>query len=333
MTRTARGRLVRATLITLFTVGALVAITQVTPAQPKPIPVAKPPLTKPKFTPIIPPTAPTPWLRGTAATTCFSQMRCFVVGQNLPLIGQTATFGYKFRSGSQLIDVPATGMGATAARLSLPKLAAGGYSLGVYKNGALVSNEIVVGVAIASSGSDWDGDGVDGPRAGGPDCDDLDPGRYPGGFEQCDAMGRDQDCLWNSVAEGGTTGPFAFSDDKDRDGLPSAQCCNLEVIGLPLGTDPAVANDLGVYWWCATDCDDGNHAVQINSQECIPGDASSVAVCAPAPIAGTYAADPGLIGTYDKPPMPGLQSPSWQKRACPSGTKCVAQPNGTGVCH
>jgi len=54
---------------------------------------------------------------------------------------------------------------------------------------------------------------------------------------------------------------------------------------------------------CGADCDDGNFAVQPASQVC---DGTGVAIC----VAG---------GRF-------------RKAACPRGTVCISQPNGTGVC-
>jgi len=53
---------------------------------------------------------------------------------------------------------------------------------------------------------------------------------------------------------------------------------------------------------CGSDCDDANRAIQPSAQVC---DATGVAICE----GGTF-----------------------RRAACPSGTSCVPQPNGTGVC-
>ncbi len=73
---------------------------------------------------------------------------------------------------------------------------------------------------------DADGDGHDSLACGGNDCDDDDPNRYGGNSEVCDAEGRDEDCIADTVGD----------RDADGDGFVDALCCN--------GTE------------CGPDCDD-----------------------------------------------------------------------------
>lgn len=60
---------------------------------------------------------------------------------------------------------------------------------------------------------DADGDGEYAIVCGGADCDDLDPDRYPGNTEVCNA-GRDEDC---DPRTGGNS-------DADGDGYPDSDC-------------------------------------------------------------------------------------------------------------
>jgi hypothetical protein len=82
---------------------------------------------------------------------------------------------------------------------------------------------------------DADGDGALAIACGGDDCDDADPGRYPGRTERCDFV--DDDC-----------DPTTLGDrDADGDGAISSLCCN--------GDD------------CGTDCDDTQPGVGPTSPE------------------------------------------------------------------
>lgn len=82
---------------------------------------------------------------------------------------------------------------------------------------------------------DADGDGAHAMECGGADCDDSDPGRFPGNPEICDTEGRDEDC---DAATIGTR-------DIDGDGVVDALCCNGDRCGqdcddLRRGTNPDV---------------------------------------------------------------------------------------------
>ncbi len=77
--------------------------------------------------------------------------------------------------------------------------------------------------------------------AGGDDCDDNDPNRYPGNQEVCDPTAHDEDC-------DPTTYGFR---DADADGEPDARCCN--------GTT------------CGSDCDDMRPTVHPGSTETCNG--------------------------------------------------------------
>ena len=77
--------------------------------------------------------------------------------------------------------------------------------------------------------TDADGDGA----CASVDCDDEDPGRFPGNTEVCDALNVDEDC-----------DPTTFGDtDADEDGQVDGACCNDAA-----GTVPV----------CGRDCDDTN---------------------------------------------------------------------------
>ncbi len=70
---------------------------------------------------------------------------------------------------------------------------------------------------------DADGDGADAMECGGDDCDDADPGRFPGNMEYCDLDGVDEDCDPSTIGE----------RDVDGDGEIDDRCCN----GDECGTD------------------------------------------------------------------------------------------------
>lgn len=68
--------------------------------------------------------------------------------------------------------------------------------------------------SVADYIPDRDGDGFRDAYCGGDDCDDSDPGRYPGNTEWCDPNGKDEDC------NDATFGP----KDADGDGYTDAFC-------------------------------------------------------------------------------------------------------------
>jgi alpha-tubulin suppressor-like RCC1 family protein len=69
---------------------------------------------------------------------------------------------------------------------------------------------------------DGDGDGHDGVPCGGDDCDDTNPGRFPGNLEVCDAFDVDEDC-----------NPLTFGTlDEDDDGHVDLACCNEDTAGM-----------------------------------------------------------------------------------------------------
>lgn len=75
--------------------------------------------------------------------------------------------------------------------------------------------------------ADADDDGVPGMACGGLDCDDGNPGVFPGQTEVCDLAGVDEDC--DPATLGGL--------DADADGFISNQCCQLGGNGLVCGDD------------------------------------------------------------------------------------------------
>jgi hypothetical protein len=69
---------------------------------------------------------------------------------------------------------------------------------------------------------DGDGDGHDGVPCGGDDCDDTNPGRFPGNPEVCDTFDVDEDC-----------NPLTFGTlDEDDDGHVDLACCNEDTAGM-----------------------------------------------------------------------------------------------------
>ena len=147
---------------------------------------------------------------------------------------------------------------------------------------------------------DEDGDGHVNQALGGDDCDDRDAERYPGNTEVCDAAHHDEDC-----------NPATYGErDADRDGYPDARCCN---------------RDAGGGFACGTDCDDHNAALHPDAQAC-SRTAGFVLVCRPR--AARAATDRGA----QTEPFASPEGPPWERVACAAGTRCAAQPNGTGVC-
>lgn len=149
--------------------------------------------------------------------------------------------------------------------------------------GAIVSLLLMVTPALAI---DADGDGHDArTTSGGDDCDDRDLNRYPGNHERCDNRSHDEDC-----------NPQTYGNrDEDGDGLIDNRCCNINFDSYGRSTDGRR--------FCGLDCDDGNRAIQTDSQVC---NGERILICGP-------------DGKY-------IQA------NCPNGTICVVQPNRTGIC-
>lgn len=167
-------------------------------------------------------------------------------------------------------------------------------------------------------GTDKDRDGHTSAESGGDDCDDLDGNCHPGNPETCsgyrlfDAWKKkyiiiykyhDEDCNPCTV-----TG-YPPDGDMDGDKIICSSCLNYSArspIGCPydLAIVPTVSaislsNPLRAFTIRGGDCDDHNPALGRASQICI--DKRTVAVC---------------------------ENGEWKYYPC---TKCVVQPNGTGV--
>jgi len=100
-------------------------------------------------------------------------------------------------------------------------------------------------VSDCGTDPDADRDGHDAVLCGGNDCDDSDPEVNPGVMEQCDAAGRDEDCV-----------PSTLGPDADMDGYVFAMCCNRQMDGSML---------------CGTDCDDMNGEINPDAIEVCNG--------------------------------------------------------------
>ncbi len=145
--------------------------------------------------------------------------------------------------------------------------------------------------------ADADGDGVNSERCGGRDCDDNDRFRYPGNVEYCDAEGHDEDC--NPTTPG--------TRDLDRDGEDDNRCLNRQTL-------------LSTFSQSGSDPDDNNPAIRSGSMVC---DGADVIVH-------------GLFLTSAQAKRISGESRGFafgsKAVPCPTGTKCVVQPNGTGGC-
>ena len=103
---------------------------------------------------------------------------------------------------------------------------------------------VLLGCIPDPSGLDPDDDG-DGYTVGQLDCDDTDPGIYPGAEEICD--GRDQDC--DGSADEGAIDAVRYYDDHDGDGFGNDDAVSLSCDVVPLAAE------------VGGDCDDSNAAV------------------------------------------------------------------------
>jgi hypothetical protein len=158
---------------------------------------------------------------------------------------------------------------------------------------------------------DRDRDGHPDASCGGPandDCDDRDPNRFPGNPEVCDGAGHDEDCNPCTVSSSNGDG------DADLDGVIARKCSNpFLTASAPACDARAVAVDGAGKRVAGRDCDDQNAAV-------VPG----TMVCSPTGVLVCPAFGPMLQGTRT--------SDGWLSLACPTGTTCLRQPNGTGLC-
>ena len=194
--------------------------------------------------------------------------------------------------------------------------------------------------------TDLDGDGAFSEETGGNDCDDGNPRRYPANDETCDAGDVDEDC-----------DPTTFGvRDIDGDGAFDARCCNWNATGTArnCGTDcddtradvgPTAAERCN---GIDDDCDgaiDELVTVQLYRDE--DGDGSGDPSCASLGCAGTDGfvttgndcddarASIRVGSTICAPDGTGVrvcEGGAWTARACPAGTTCRPQPDGTGLC-
>lgn len=82
---------------------------------------------------------------------------------------------------------------------------------------------------------DFDGDGHLSVACGGSDCDDEEPGAFPGNVEVCESDGRDEDC-----------DPVTLGPDLDGDNEYPEGCCNGTTCGSDCDDSRATVNSRGV---------------------------------------------------------------------------------------
>lgn len=178
---------------------------------------------------------------------------------------------------------------------------------------------------------DRDLDGHPAIECGGDDCDDTDAARFPGvGREVCDgnlpdgraAANHDEDCNPCTISRsgGGSDG------DGDRDAAISASCTNPWTGGVePGGCEELVVRidsvDKRVR---GGDCDDKNAAVRPGTQICATADA--VSLCMPMKGRAAIPSSTAPVALEPKRTTGFVQVP------CPDKGKCLAQPDGAGVC-
>ncbi|HVJ90158.1 MAG TPA: MopE-related protein [Labilithrix sp.] len=168
--------------------------------------------------------------------------------------------------------------------------------------GKLLSNaySLEVGMVVPMRPIDADQDGRNSEDTGGDDCDDRDRRRFPGNAEVADEDDHDEDCNYKT---------FGFVD-RDGDGFPDARSCNF---------DP---NEH--VWYCGNDCDDTNPAIYPGEMVCDPRSPTTIYVCgASRTLPNRWTRDPREPGGFWEPYDCGAIRP---------GSKCLAQPNGRGVC-
>lgn len=167
--------------------------------------------------------------------------------------------------------------------------------------GKALSNTLSLQVGLERPKRDADGDGRASEDTGGDDCDDGDRNRYPGNHEVADVEDHDEDCDYTT---------FGLRD-QDGDGFPDANSCNY---------DPNRHE-----WHCGNDCDDTNSAIYPGEQVCDPRAPNAIFVCAAKQVLpNRWAHDPRKPGGFWEP---------YDCNAFKSGSTCVTQPNGRGVCQ
>jgi hypothetical protein len=192
---------------------------------------------------------------------------------------------------------------------------------------------------------DDDGDGHRSAACGGDDCDDADPGRFPGNTEICDSRRHDEDC-----------DPWTYGQrDSDGDGYDDGSCCNTDGSGsLVCGDDcddrrpdvhPALAEscdgrdndcdgaaDEGVLVASYMDADGDGWGTGPEEQICagLDGHAVQSGDCDDAnpqlhPAAFRCAGSGSAIDVCG-------DDGRFMEANCPNNGACVPQPDGTGVC-
>jgi len=194
---------------------------------------------------------------------------------------------------------------------------------------------------------DADGDGVESIEAGGADCDDTDPNRYPGNQEVSDVDGHDEDC--DPMTYAGT--------DLDQDGYVSDRYYNTTPSGYRIGgqdcddtapdvhpTEAEMCN--GIDDNCNGRVDEGMPQFMLYPDADADGFGKAgvgpILLCLPSPGLAANANDcddsdaavfPGSSACNGKGGVSYCASSGEMKTgACETGSYCMSQPSGSGVC-
>lgn len=248
----------KATLATVLSIAAGVALASSLSAEPTATPVAKKPLAKgttalkltPKLSPqtkLVAPRLPVPLellhlrINDEGSLACQRGGTCTLRGRlgntKLNRLSVTAADGKR-------LDLKPTRWTTSELTFTIPLKAASGFYTVMLTDtaGKQRSNRVMVAAhglvgKTSTCATDADGDGAMSTACGGTDCDDNNRSRFPGNIEICDPGNVDEDCDWSTYGW----------RDADGDRHADAACCN--------GTE------------CGSDCDDNRGGVHYGNPE------------------------------------------------------------------